>query len=104
MYYSQTLENRSSPPPNPPPAGFDEDAAACGGLEAAGETGAALLHPPKSSSGVTLGGAFGVLPDPTPNEDCPVVVSEPPQAEKSLARGIGGAFVTGAGATCGLEG
>lgn len=61
--YSQTLEKRSSAPPKPP--------AGLGGLLEVGvgpaETGAALAHPPKSSSAVTVGAGLGSgAPQPPP--------------------------------------
>lgn len=56
--YCQTLLNRSSLPPKPP-------CFVLLFLGAAGAAGAgALLHPPKSSSGVMAGGAFGVAEKP----------------------------------------
>jgi hypothetical protein len=57
--YSQTFENRSSPPENPA-AGFGWT------VPAPGVTGAALLHPPKSSSAVTFGGAALAVLNPPP--------------------------------------
>lgn len=57
--YSQTFENRSSLAANPP-AGFEAVVV----VPAPGVTGAALLHPPKSSSADTFGGAE--MPDENP--------------------------------------
>ena len=74
---------------------------------AAGDTGAALLHPPKSSSGATFGVGFEVLPKPLPNAD-DWVFGVPPQAEKSVDMGIdvfwGGAAGLGFGAVVVVEG
>lgn len=61
---------------------------------AAGLTGAALLQPPKSSSGATFGVGCEVLPNPLPNAVFEAAVV-PPQAEKSVDIGIEG-FRTGA--------
>ena len=63
---------------------------------AAGVTGAALLQPPKSSSGATFGVACEVLPKPLPNAVFEVV-GVPPQAEKSVDIGIEGFWVGAAG-------
>ena len=82
LYHSQTFENRSSLPPNPPP-GFDPEVAFAGG-----DTGAALFHPPKSSSAVTLGAAGApnpLFPLPRPGVDD----EAPPQPPKSFALGNG---------------
>ena len=47
-----------------------------------------MRHPPKSSSGVTLGGSCDVLPKPLRDEvDWLGAGSDPPQAEKSFAIG-----------------
>lgn len=59
LYYSQTLENKSSAPANPP----------TGLVVATGdELGTALAHPPKSSSEVTVGSGFeeDAAPQPVP--------------------------------------
>lgn len=58
----------------------------------AGVTGAALLQPPKSSSGATFGTGCEVLPKPLPNVDDWVLelAGVPPQAEKSVDIGIDG--------------
>ena len=62
-------------------------------------TGAALLQPPKSSSGATFGAGCEVLPKPLPNVDDWVleVTGVPPQAEKSVDIGIDGFRATEAG-------
>lgn len=73
-YYSHTFENKSSLAPKPPPEGL-----VAGGLEAAGVTGAALFHPPKSSSAAIFGGSLKLFPPPKFD-----VVAELPQDEKSL--------------------
>ena len=59
---------------------------------AAGVTGAALLQPPKSSSGATFGVGCEVLPKPLPNADDWVFKAAGvlPQAEKSVDIGIDG--------------
>ena len=56
----------------------------------AGVTGAALLQPPKSSSGATFGTGCELLPKPLPNVDDWVLelAAVPPQAEKSVDIGI----------------
>ena len=58
--HSQTFENKSSFVANP----------VAGLVPAAGVAGAALLHPPKSSSALTLGGAWlaGANPPPPPGK------------------------------------
>jgi hypothetical protein len=89
--YSQTFEKRSSLAANPP--GFFETV-----LEP-GVTGAALFHPPKSSSTLTFGGAetAGLNP-PRPPGTVLWFVSEPPDPHpKSLALACtgGGCLVTG---------
>ena len=91
--HSQTFENRSSLvlPSPPPPAGLF---CTRGGLLAAGVAGAALLQPPKSSSGATFGVDCEVLPKPPPNAVFEAA-GVPPQAEKSVDIGIEG-FRTGA--------
>ena len=63
----------------------------------AGVTGAALLQPPKSSSGATFGVGCEELPKPPPNADewALEVAGVPPQAEKSEDIGID-AFRAGA--------
>lgn len=84
--HSHTFENRSSLAPNPPPEGLLVDCT--GGLEAAGVSGAALLHPPKSpksSSTATFGAALELLPPPA--FDAPV---ELPHEEKSLVVDMAG--------------
>ena len=65
----------------------------------AGVTGAALLQPPKSSSGATFGTGCEVLPKPLPNVDDWVLdlAGVPPQAEKSVDIGIDGFRAAGAG-------
>lgn len=55
--YSHTLEKRSSAPPNPP-AGLVGLVVAVAEV-VPDETGAALVHPPKSSSTATVGAGFG---------------------------------------------
>ena len=89
--YSQTFEKRSSlvPPNCPPPAGL---LCTGGGLLAAGLTGAALLHPPNSSSGATFGVGFEALPNSLPNADGWVFEAAGvlPQAEKSVDTGMDG--------------
>lgn len=80
-YYCHTFENKSSLPPNPPPEGL-----VVGGFEAAGVTGAALFHPPKSSSAAIVGGSLKLFPP----SKFDVVVVELPQNEKSLVVGIAG--------------
>jgi len=52
--YSQTFENKSSLAPPNPLAGLPGP---CTGALARDDAGAALLHPPKSSSAVTCAGA-----------------------------------------------
>ena len=66
---------------------------------AAGLTGAALLQPPKSSSGATVGVAFEVLPKSLPNvADCVFEAAGVlPQAEKSADIGMDGFRGEGAG-------
>ena len=54
--------------------------------------GPALLQPPKSSSGVTLGGPEGALPNPLLVDTWCEIGSDPPQAEKSFCIAIAGAF------------
>lgn len=70
--HSHTLENRSSPAPNPV-AGF------AGVIPVPGVTGAALLHPPKSSSAVTFGVAPTVLNPPPPPGTILVFANDPPE-------------------------
>ena len=78
--HSQTLENKSSLPPNPPP-GFDPEVIFLGG-----DTGAALFHPPKSSSAVTLcaaGAPNPLFPLLRPGVD----IDAPPQPPRLLPLG-----------------
>ena len=65
---------------------------------AAGLTGAALLQPPKSSSGATFAVGFETLPNSLPNADDWVFEAAGvlPQAEKSVDIGMDG-FGGGAG-------
>ena len=79
---------------------------------AAGATGAELLHPPKSSSGVILGGPEFDCPNPLLVEATWLVTgSDPPHAEKSfcivIAAGFTGALAFGlivsAGAGSGVD-
>jgi len=67
-------------------------------LVLAGASGAALLHPPKSSSGATFG-ACAVLPQPLLEVEIWLDegVGAPPQAEKSLDIGIEGTITGAAG-------
>lgn len=70
-FYCQTLENRSSFPPNPPP-----------GLPVPRlKVGAALVHPPKSSSATTVG------------VDLVFVTAGAPQPPISLAVNVSGTFM-----------
>ena len=101
--YSQTFENKSSLPPKPPPPPPPPCLLCAGrGLVLAGVSGAALLHPPKSSSGVTLG-ACEVLPHVLLELEDSLFeeVGVPPHAEKSLDIGmdgpVAGATVLGLG-------
>lgn len=59
-YESHTFEYKSSLAPKPPPVGFADGC--CGGLEAAGVSGAALFHPPKSSSAAIFGSSLILVP------------------------------------------
>lgn len=100
--HSQTFENKSSLLPlKPPPAAglLCTEALLAGGLLTAGVTGAALLHPPKSSSGATFGVDCEVPPKPLSNADDLVfeAAGVPPQAEKSVDIGIDGFRGTAAG-------
>ena len=88
-HYSQTFENKSSLPPNPV-VGF----AVCEGGFAAGIAGAALVQPPKSSSGATFGGPCKLSPSP-PLSPNPLSLDGLPPHPKSFAAAetAGGGFV-----------
>ena len=88
--YSQTLENKSSAPPNPP-AGLDEAFLLV--VVVVDGIGAALAHPPKSSSAATVGAGL----EPAERAGAP----QPPPT--SLAVSVSGTFIIedGAGAAAG---
>jgi len=66
LIYSQTLENKSSFPPNPP-AVLPPLELFCFVVDVVVRDGAALVHPPKSSSGATVGvGLLAGAPHPAP--------------------------------------
>lgn len=72
---------------------------------AAGITGAALLHPPKSSSGATFGVTWELLLKPLLEFDDWVFegAEVPPQAEKSLDMGIDDACTDATGFALGAD-
>lgn len=86
-FYSHTLEKRSSDPPNPP-AGLVELFEVEVGPE---ETGAALVHPPKSSSAATVGAGL----------DAALDIPQPPPI--SLAVSVSGSFIIDAPEAAGGE-
>ena len=68
--YPQTFEKRSSLASNPPALGLLILGCCEAGFGPCGDIGAALLHPPKSSSAVIFGGACEAKP-PFEAELCP---------------------------------